>query len=168
MSTWGVVMGCVRFCWFPQSARESTDGGKKGVTTQRVYKINNDAGWFWTLRRRWDGAYVKRDLFNVITYYVKSGTRIAEQARICVYNAHLFYFFKWPIISLDKTLIRRLVLFIALWICTETVILTFNRLESIGANYMDTNPGMFSSKTLIYFRLKKEIHKHIGWHGGKL
>ncbi len=41
------------------------------------------------------------------------------------------------------------------------VILTFNRLESIGANYIDTNSGMFSSKNLIYFRLKKEIHKHL-------
>ncbi len=39
--------------------------------------------------------------------------------------------------------------------CTETVILTFNRLESIETNYMDTNPAMFSSKTFISFRLKK-------------
>ncbi len=31
-----------------------------------------------------DGAYVKRDLFNVITYYVKSGMHIAEQASICL------------------------------------------------------------------------------------
>ncbi len=44
----------------------------------------------------------------------------------------------------------------------DAVILTFNRLESIETNYMDTNPGMFSSKTLIYFRLKKEIHKYLG------
>ncbi len=64
-------------------------------------------------------------------------------------------FFKSQIVSLDKTLIHRLVSFIALWICTETVILTFNRLESIEVHYMDTNPGMFSSKTLIYFRPKK-------------
>ncbi len=55
----------------------------------------------------------------------------------------------------DKTLIHRLVSFIALWSCTETVILTFNRLESIEANYMDTNHGMFSSKTLISFQLMK-------------
>ncbi len=40
--------------------------------------------------------------------------------------------------SLDKTL-------------TETVILTFNHLESIDVHYMDTNPGMFLSKTLISF-----------------
>jgi len=26
---------------------------------------------------------------------------------------------------------------------------------------------MFSSKTLISFRLKKERHGHLGWHGGK-
>ncbi len=35
----------------------------------------------------------KHDLFNVITYYVKSGTRIAEQASICVYKADNFFFF---------------------------------------------------------------------------
>ncbi len=52
-----------------------------------------------------------------------------------------FNFFKWPIVLLDKTLIYRLVSFIALWSSTETVILTFNRLESIETNYMDTNPG---------------------------
>ncbi len=32
----------------------------------------------------------KRYIFNVITYYVKSGTRIAEQACICVYKAYTF------------------------------------------------------------------------------
>ncbi len=58
--------------------------------------------------------------------------------------------------------------FIALWSCTETVILIFNRpLKSIETNYMDTNPGMFSTKTLISFQLKNEIHKHLGWHGGE-
>ncbi len=31
---------------------------------------------------------IKCDRFNVITYYVKSGTRIAEQASICVYKAY--------------------------------------------------------------------------------
>ncbi len=77
------------------------------------------------------------------------------------------FFFKWQIVLLDKTLIRCLVLFIGLWSYTETVMLTFNRLESIEANYMDIHPGMFSSKTFIYFRLKKEIHKHLGWHGGE-
>ncbi len=78
---------------------------------------------------------------------------------------HLF--FKWPIVSPDKTLIHHLVSFIAIRSCTKTVILTFNRLESIEVHYMDKNPGMFSSKTLIYFRLKKEMHKHLGWHGGQ-
>ncbi len=75
--------------------------------------------------------------------------RIAEQASICVYIAYTLFefFFKRPIVLLDKTLTHRLVLFIALWSCTETVILTFNRLESIEANYMDTNHGMFSFST---------------------
>jgi len=33
-------------------------------------------------------------------------------------------------------------------------------------HYMEKNAGIFSSKTLIYFRLKKEWHGHLGWHGG--
>jgi len=31
-----------------------------------------------------------------------------------------------------------------------------NRLVPIEVHYMEKNPGMFSSKTLISFRLKKE------------
>ncbi len=34
-------------------------------------------------------SHAKRDLFNVITYYVKSRTRIAEQASICVFVKHM-------------------------------------------------------------------------------
>lgn len=37
-----------------------------------------------------------------------------------------------------------------------------NRLESIGDNYMDKHPGMFSSKTFISFRLKKVSHGPLG------
>jgi len=32
---------------------------------------------------------------------------------------------------------------------------------------MEKNAGMFSSKTLISFRLKKERHGYLGWHGGE-
>ncbi len=106
--------------------------------------------------------------------YILREAHIAEQSKvsICVYKAYIyiyiyiyiFIYIKWPIVSLDKTRIHHLVSFIALWRCTETVILTFNHLESIEVHYMDKNPGMFSSKTLISFRLKKEIHKHLGWH----
>ncbi len=79
-------------------------------------------------------------------------------------HVRFFYFFKWPIVSLDKTLIHRLVSFISLWSCTETVILTFNRLEStIQIQILEC----FHQKIYIYFRLKKEIHKHLGWHGGE-
>ncbi len=51
------------------------------------------------------------------------------------------------------------------WSCTETVILTFNRLESTKVHYMDTNAGMFSSKTFIYFykHQKSEIVKPCFW-----
>jgi len=32
---------------------------------------------------------------------------------------------------------------------------------------MEKNPGMFSSKTLISFQLKKERCGHLEWHGGE-
>jgi len=32
---------------------------------------------------------------------------------------------------------------------------------------MEKNPGMFSSKTLISFRMKKKWNGHLGWHGGE-
>jgi len=33
-------------------------------------------------------------------------------------------------------------------------------LDPIEVHYMEKNPGMFSSKTLISFQLKKERHGH--------
>jgi len=42
-----------------------------------------------------------------------------------------------------------------------------NRLVTSKVHYMEKNPGMFSSKTLISFRLKKEKHWHLWWHGGE-
>jgi len=41
-------------------------------------------------------------------------------------------------------------------VCTETVFWTLNRLVPIEVHYMEKNAEMFSSKTLISFRLKKE------------
>ncbi len=67
-----------------------------------------------------------------------------------LHEIYVYIFFFWPIVSLDKTLIHRLVLFIVLWSCTETVILTFNCLESIEVHYMEIICGMFSSKTLHF------------------
>jgi len=37
-------------------------------------------------------------------------------------------------------------------------------LVPIEVHYMEKNPGIFSSKTLISFRLKKERRGHLGWH----
>jgi len=44
-------------------------------------------------------------------------------------------------------------------VCTETVFWTvepLNHLVPTEVHYMEKNPGMFSSKTLISFQLKKE------------
>jgi len=46
--------------------------------------------------------------------------------------------------------------------CTETVFWILNHLVTSKVHYMEKNPGMFSSKTLIYFRLKKERHGYLG------
>ncbi len=40
-----------------------------------------------------------------------------ERAFVFIKHIHLFYVFKWLIVLLEKTLIHRLVLFIALWNC---------------------------------------------------
>jgi len=40
-------------------------------------------------------------------------------------------------------------------------------LVPIEVHYMEKNPGMYSSKTLISFRLKKERHGHLGRHEGE-
>jgi len=42
-----------------------------------------------------------------------------------------------------------------------------NHLVSIEVHYMEKNPRLFSSKTLISFRLKTEWHGYLGWHGGE-
>jgi len=41
-------------------------------------------------------------------------------------------------------------------VCTESVFWTLNRLVPSKVHYMEKNTGMFSSKTLIAFQLKKE------------
>jgi len=47
-------------------------------------------------------------------------------------------------------------------VCTESVFWTLNRLVAIEVHYMEKNPGMFSSKTLISFRLKKDRPGYLG------
>jgi len=52
-------------------------------------------------------------------------------------------------------------------VCSETVFWTLNRLVTSKVHYMEKNPGIFSSKTLISFRQKQERHGYLGWHGGE-
>ncbi len=127
---------------------------KKGVTAQQVYKVKQWCQTIWTWRRRWDGAYVNCDLINIITYYVKSASQNRAR-RAFVFIKHIKNVL-WLIASLDKTLIHRLVLCIALWSCTETIILTSNRLESIEVHSMDK---CFHQKQWFIFDWRKEyIH----------
>ncbi len=73
-----------------------------------------------------------------------------------VQDEHLYIFFcrKWPIILLGKNLIPRL------GSCRAALKLQFKRLFKCTIWRK-----MFSSKTLISFRLKKERHEHLGWQG---
>ncbi len=63
------------------------------------------------------------------------------------YNYFFFFFFE------NETLFR----------CKpRSWIWTFNPWTHIEVHYMEKNPGIVSSKTLIYFPLKKERHEHLG------
>ncbi len=108
------------------------------------------------------------DFSNVIKQCVKMLMRITE----LVQDEHLWlksieivfcFFRKLLNILLDKALISRLGSLEPF----EAAIWTFNPLVPVIGHYMEKNPGMFSSKTLIFFRLKKERHEYLGWHGGE-
>ncbi len=77
---------------------------KRDLQLKESTRLNKDVGRFWTWRR-WDWAYVNHDLFNVITYYVKSGTRIAEQTSNCVYKAHIYALQNFPNFSLNNEIL---------------------------------------------------------------
>lgn len=88
-------------------------------------------------RGSWGFWWKQSRIFFHIMYFsglqTVEGRNFSFSAAKSVYKAYtlLFIIFKWPIVSLDKTLIHHLEWFMALWRCTETVILTFNRLESM-------------------------------------
>ncbi len=91
--------------------------------------------WCWTLLK-----LEEMDFFAVPIYEVAHAHRRASARRAFV---------------VKSTLIPWLGSYRALWSCNESEIWTFNPLIAIEVHYMDKNPGMFSSKTLISFRLKK-------------
>jgi len=47
-------------------------------------------------------------------------------------------------------------------VCIETVFWSLNYLVPIKVHYMEKNAGMFSSKTFLSSRLKKERHGNLG------
>ena len=74
----------------------------------------------------------------------------------------LFVFFRiWPMVWIDKTLIPRLGSCRAFEAALK---LQFGP-STRWSHCMEKNPGRFSSKTFISFRLKKERHEHLGWRG---
>ncbi len=77
-------------------------------------------------------------------------------AFVFIKHIHFFFFFKWQIVSLDKTLIHRLVSFRTLWSCTETVILTLNRLESIEVTIWSLFVECFHQKPTFIFDWRKK------------
>ncbi len=65
---------------------------KRELQLNEFTRYNNDVGQFWTWRRRWDEAYVKRDRFNVITYYVKRASQNRARWEF-VFIQHIQFFF---------------------------------------------------------------------------
>ncbi len=65
---------------------------KRELQLNEFTRKNYDVVRFWTWRRRWNKAYVKRDLFSVITYLCEVWD-IAEQASICAYRTYTFIYF---------------------------------------------------------------------------
>jgi len=112
-------------------------------------------GWFNEQNEPYDS---KKDSF----IRVWTGESRTEQSKELIKLKLCYLFFKWAIVSLDKTLIHRLVSFKALWtVCTETLIWT--PLKSIiWRKILEC-----FHQTLISLRLKKERHGHLGLHGGE-
>jgi len=75
----------------------------------------------------------------------RSSQNRAKRAFVLIKLKLLYLFFKWQIVLVDKTL-HRLVLFKALWSCTETLILTLNRLVPIEVHYMENVQECFHQK----------------------
>ncbi len=95
------------------------------------------------------------DLFDMNAQCVKMCLRIVKVFFF------FFFFFLWPIVLLDKTVIPRLRSCRALWNCN------LDQLIPIEVHFMEEKSGMFSSTSFISFRLKKERHEHLGWHGSE-
>ncbi len=137
---------------------------KKVKQCWMIMKLEEKVRWifrptlpFWTEVQRWTNH----------AWHFQCDFEVHEVARAhCRASARwafvvTFLFRKWPIISIEKTIIPRLGSCRALWSC----IWTFNPLAAIEVHYIEKNPGVLSSKNSIYFWLKKERHEHFGWHG---
>ncbi len=59
--------------------------------TQRVYKVKQRCRTILNLEEKMRWSLRQADLFNVITYYVKSGTRI-ENRRTFMFIKHIHFF----------------------------------------------------------------------------
>jgi len=90
-----------------QSPKNSFSAASKGFKQHQTM----NKGLIWTLR---------------VMTRKKICSFLSQNRAFVLIKLQLFYlFFKWPILSLDKTLIHRLVSFKAIWSCTETLIFIF-------------------------------------------
>ncbi len=80
-------------------------------------------------------------------------------------NIYLYFFRKWPIFSLNKTLIPQLGSCRAIRSCIETKIWTFNLLATREVHYMEKIPEMISAKKLNVFTTeeKKTLTSWMTW-----
>jgi len=88
----------------------------------------------------------------------RSSQNRASWAFVLIKHKLCYLFIKWPLVSLDKTLIHRLESFKALWtVCTETLIWTLSRLVPIEVHYMEKILECFHQKQKIINFLKSEL-----------
>ncbi len=97
---------------------------------------------FWSKIHRWRTNHEWPFQHDYVMHEVVDAHHRASARQTFVVKKYIHFYL---------TLIPRLGSYRALWSCIEIAIWTFNPLVPIEVHYMEKNPGMFSSKTLISF-----------------
>jgi len=121
------------------------------VSVQLQRALNNTRRWIRVLSRTLRVMTRKKDLFILMNEFEQESHKHSSQKRarrgFVLIKLKLFYiFFKWPIVSLDNTLIHHLVSFKALLSCIETFIWTLNCLVPNEVHYMENILECFHQK----------------------
>jgi len=138
------------------------------VSVQLQRALNYTRRWIRVLFRTFRVMTRKKDLFILMNEFEQESHKCSSQNRarqtfVLIKLKLCYLFLKWPIVSLDKTLIHRLVSFKASF--EAALKLSFG---SWTVWYpMKSIIWKKSWNVSFSFRLKKERHGHLGWHGGE-